>query len=320
MDAPHIPVMLDDVIEALAPKRGEHHLDGTFGAGGYSRAILKAGSRVTAFDRDPTAISAGRGLDLPGLTLVHDRFSKMGDYVDGVDGVTLDVGVSSMQIDRAERGFSFRHDGPLDMRMGKEGPSAADVVNGLPRSQLTRIIGLLGEERQAAKVATAIERARPLDTTLDLAGACIKALGRPRGDRIHPATRTFQAIRIFVNRELEELALALHAAERILNEGGRLVVVAFHSLEDRIVKRFLQARSGRVGGSRHLPAVGGEPATFDAVAKARRPVASEQERNPRARSATLRAAMRTAAPALEPLPFRSLGVPDLSSAWEALHA
>ena len=320
MDASHIPVMLHEVVEALHPRVGEHHVDGTFGAGGYTRAILETGARVTAFDRDPSAIRAGRAMPFERFTLIEDRFSNMADHVDAADGVTLDVGVSSMQIDRAERGFSFRYDGPLDMRMGGAGPDAADVVNALPRNQITRILGLLGEERQAARIAAAIERARPLATTFDLAEACISALGRPRGDRIHPATRTFQAIRIFVNRELEELANALHAAERILVHGGRLVVVAFHSLEDRIVKRFLTARSGRSGGSRHRPDVAPDPATFESIAKARRPGAAEETRNPRARSAVLRAAVRTEVAAREPVPFKALGVPDLSSAYEALGA
>ena len=315
---PHIPVMLDEVLTALDPRDGETIIDGTLGNAGYARAILERGARVVGFDRDPSAVRAARARELEGLSVVEDRFSRMDRHVEAADGVVLDIGVSSMQLDRAERGFSFRADGPLDMRMGGDGPSAADAVNRLPRAQLTRILGLLGEERQAGRVAAAIERARPLATTLELAKAVASVLPRARG--IDPATRTFQALRIFVNRELDELAEGLAAAERILRPGGRLVVVAFHSLEDRIVKRFLADRAGNASGSRHLPGERVEPATFETIGKALSASAAETERNPRARSARLRAARRTDAPARDLPAAKALGLPDLSSAWRALQA
>ena len=315
--APHVPVMLGEVLQALDPQPGETIVDATLGAAGYTRAVLERGARVVAFDRDPTAIAAARALDLDRLTLVHDRFSRIADHVERADGVVMDVGVSSMQIDAGERGFSFRHDGPLDMRMSGEGLSAADAVNRLPRAQLTRIIGLLGEERQAARVAAAIERARPLETTGTLAAAVRDALPPARGG-IDPATRTFQALRVFVNRELPELAEGLLAAERVLVPGGRLVVVAFHSLEDRIVKRFLLDRAGGAGGSRHMPDAAPVPATFEPLGRAVAPSDAEVTRNPRARSARLRAARRTDAPARPMPPPKQLGLPDLSSAYREL--
>jgi 16S rRNA (cytosine1402-N4)-methyltransferase len=217
-----------------------------------------------------------------------------------VDGVVLDIGVSSMQLDESERGFSFRHDGPLDMRMEREGPGAADVVNRFKAGDLARIFGFYGEERHAGRVARMIEKRRaqkPFERTRDLAEAIEGALGRKPGDRIHPATRAFQGLRIFVNDELGELGRALFAAERALKPGGRLVVVTFHSLEDRMVKRFLADRSGRASGSRHLPAAVEREATFDKPGKAIAASEREAEENPRARSAKLRAAVRTAAPA-----------------------
>ena len=316
-EEPHIPVMLDEVLEHLDPQPGETIVDGTLGNAGYSRAILGRGARVVGFDRDPDAAAAARKMALDGLTVVEDRFSRMAEHVEAADGVVLDIGVSSMQLDRAERGFSFRADGPLDMRMEGEGPSAADAVNRLPRSQITRILGLLGEERQAGRVAAAIERARPVETTAQLQAAVASVLSRSKGT--DPATRTFQALRIFVNRELDELAAALGAAERILRPGGRLVVVSFHSLEDRIVKRFLLNRAGNVSGSRHLPGETAVPATFEPLHRGPLlPGASETASNPRARSARLRAARRTDAPARTMPALKALGVPDLSSAWADL--
>ena len=319
----HIPVMLDEVLAALAPKAGETIIDGTFGLGGYSRAILAAGADVIAIDRDPTAIAGGAGLvaEAAGrLTLVEDRFGALDSVAEAaghgaVDGVVLDIGVSSMQLDEAERGFSFRFDGPLDMRMARSGPSAADIVNTMAPRDLARILSVLGEERRAGAVARAIAEDRgatPFTTTAALAGLIERVVGRKPTDTIHPATRSFQALRIFVNEELDELADALMAAERILKPGGRLVVVSFHSLEDRIVKRFLADRSEeRAGGSRHLPERSVAAPTFTLPGKG--PVtAGEAEigRNPRARSAKLRAAIRTAAPA-RPFDREAAGVPSL---------
>lgn len=329
--ARHIPVMLGEVLAALSPKEGETVVDGTFGAGGYTRAILASGAHVVAIDRDPDAIAAGRALEAEAggrLRLVHGRFSALdaivedqvaGGQVAGgqVDGVVLDIGVSSMQLDEAGRGFSFRHDGPLDMRMEQKGPSAADVVNRFKAGDLARILGFYGEERHAGRLARMIEKrraARPFERTRDLADAIEGVLGRKPGDRIHPATRAFQGLRIFVNDELGELARALFAAERALKPGGRLVVVTFHSLEDRIVKQFLADRSGRASGSRHLPAAVEKEATFDKPGKAIGASEREAVENPRARSAKLRAAVRTAAPArpADMSLFRLPVLPDIS--------
>ena len=306
--AAHIPVLLEEVVHALAVAPGETHVDGTFGAGGYTKAILdKGAARVFAFDRDPEAIQYGEALAASGerLTLVPERFSRMRQAltargVDRVDGVTLDIGVSSMQLDRAERGFSFQTDGPLDMRMGRDGQSAADFVNEADEAEIADVLFHYGEEPKARRVARAIVAARPIERTGQLADVVRKALGHHKGMKKDPATRTFQAIRIHVNEELAELEGGLAAAERVLAPGGRLAVVTFHSLEDRIVKRFLRVRSGATpSGSRHLPAAnesGPEP-SFEAVAKPVRPGEAELARNPRARSATLRAARRTSAPA-----------------------
>ncbi|WP_173932335.1 16S rRNA (cytosine(1402)-N(4))-methyltransferase RsmH [Chelativorans sp. Marseille-P2723] len=314
--ARHVPVLLDAVIAALDPS-GKRVIDGTFGAGGYTRALLEGGADVIAIDRDPDAIAAGASLVRrfgSRLRLELGRFSDM-ERIAGetVDGVVLDIGVSSMQLDEAGRGFSFRKDGPLDMRMGREGMTAADVVNRFKASELTRIFGLLGEERHAGRIARAIEKRRaekPFSTTADLAALVEQVIGSRPKDPIHPATRVFQALRIFVNDELGELARALFAAERILNTGGVLAVVTFHSLEDRIVKRFLAARSGRVARSRHLPEMAQDTPTFEKPMKPIEPGDAEIAANPRARSARLRAARRTTA-AAGAEDFRMLGVPAL---------
>lgn len=308
-DRPHIPVMLDEVLHALNPAFGDVMIDATFGAGGYSRALIEKSAKVIGIDRDPDAISAGSALveRLEGkLQLHHGRFSELDSIArlkghEQVDGVVADIGVSSMQIDQAERGFSFQKDGPLDMRMGQIGPSAADVVNQFERPDLTRIIGILGEERQASRISAEIVKRRevkPFETSLELVSCVEKVLGRHPKDRIHPATRTFQALRIFVNQELEELADALLAAEHILRPGGRLAVVSFHSLEDRLVKKFFQNRCGTTGGSRYLPEVAQNAPTFEQKKRSAL-VAGEVETrsNPRARSAKLRFAVRTGAEA-----------------------
>jgi len=306
-DALHIPVLLDEVIAALEPQPGDVIVDATFGAGGYSRALLDAGATVHAFDRDPDAIASGRtwretGENPPRLILHPRRFSEMVAAlaevgVARVDGVVMDIGVSSMQLDQAERGFAFSLDGPLDMRMSQEGESAADFLNEAGADQIADVLYQYGEERQSRRVARAIIAARPLVTTGDLARAVRKALGHNPGAPKDPATRTFQAVRIHVNGELDELREGLHAAEQVLCAGGRLAVVAFHSLEDRIVKRFLREAAASTGGSRHLPQAELQPAIFDRVSKAIRPGEAEIARNPRARSSVLRFATRTAAPA-----------------------
>jgi len=305
----HIPVLGRQAVEMLRPRDGGVYVDATFGAGGYSRAILSSvGTRVIGIDRDRSAISAGFDLvDQSGgrLTLVEGRFSHLAEVcaaqgIRSVDGVVMDVGVSSMQLDRADRGFSFRLDGPLDMRMGHEGPTAADVIATASEADLANIIYIFGEERHSRKVARAIVAARqqaPITTTRALADIVSRVV-RSKPGEIHPATRTFQGLRIFVNAELDELHLALAAAERVLRPGGRLVVVSFHSLEDRIVKNFLTERAKASGGSRHLPELAQAAPSFDLVTK--RPLtpgAEETAANPRARSAKLRAAERTAAPA-----------------------
>ena len=296
--SPHIPVLLDAVIDALAIRAGEMHVDGTFGAGGYSNAMLAAGARVIAFDRDPDAISVGNAAPLAELTLVHDCFSRLADHIDqAVDGVTYDIGVSSMQLDQRERGFSFQSDGPLDMRMERAGESAADFLNAADEAVIADVIYRYGDEPKSRRIARAIVEARPLSTTGELARVVRRSVGWRDGDKKDPATRTFQAIRIHINRELEELEEGLEAAERVLKPGGRLAVVTFHSLEDRLVKRFLRDRSGAApSGSRHIPQMKAQrAASFEAVAKPVRPSAAETDRNPRARSATLRSARRTTA-------------------------
>ncbi len=307
--APHIPVLLDEVIDALDPQPGDIVIDATFGAGGYTRALLERGATVHAFDRDPDAIASGRnwretGENPPRLILHPHRFSEMLDVMTSagvarVDGIVMDIGVSSMQLDQAERGFAFSADGPLDMRMSQEGESAADFLNSADESAIADVIYQYGEERQSRRVARAIVAARPLETTGDLARVVRKALGHKPHDKKDPATRTFQAIRIHVNGELDELSQGLSAAEHLLREGGRLAVVSFHSLEDRIVKRFLREASSTPSASRHVPlAALGDP-VFSPVSKAIKPGAAEIERNPRARSSVLRYAVRTATPARE---------------------
>ncbi|MBW3095929.1 16S rRNA (cytosine(1402)-N(4))-methyltransferase RsmH [Pseudohoeflea sp. DP4N28-3] len=319
--ARHVPVMLAEVCAALDPRAGTTMIDATFGAGGYSTALLEAGADIIGFDRDPDAIAGAAALQKrygSRLRLVMAPFSQMLDHVESnsLDGVVLDIGVSSMQIDEAKRGFSFMRDGPLDMRMGQAGVSAADVVNKMKVSDLIRVFGLLGEERQAGRMARAIEKARQhkaITTTGELAALIEKVAPRRAQDRIHPATRVFQALRTYVNDELAELARALFAAERALKPGGRLVVVTFHSLEDRIVKRYLADRSGKASGSRHLPETAEREAVFEPLGRQPvKPDAAECERNPRARSAKLRAARRTeAAPRSRDLSI--LPVPELAA-------
>lgn len=300
----HIPVMLNEVLSCLqltpAHEAELKIIDGTFGAGGYSTAMIEAGAEVLAIDRDPNAIRDGADLVKShdgNLKLVEGEFSRLDvlcneNSFGSVDGVVLDIGVSSMQLDEAERGFSFQKDGPLDMRMSQQGVSAADVVNTMKQQDLTRVIGLLGEERKASLISRAIVRERekqPFKTTLQLANLIEKTLGRRAKDRIHPATRTFQALRIFVNQELEQLGEALFAAERVLKAGGRLVVVTFHSLEDRMVKLFFKDRCGVQEGSRHLPLVKHKDSTFAIHGKGLLKASREEaENNPRARSAKLR--------------------------------
>lgn len=313
----HIPVMVNEVVAALEPRDGGLYVDGTFGRGGYSRAILDAAEcRVLGIDRDPAAVAAGRDLAraFPDrLSVVEGVFGDLDDIldargIDAVDGIALDLGVSSPQVDDPSRGFSFRFDGPLDMRMGSHGPTAAEVVNTLPEKELASIIWRLGEERFSRRVARAIVAARaegPIERTPDLADIVRRVVPRSR-DGIDPATRTFQALRLYVNDELGELDRGLRAAERALRPGGRLVVVSFHSLEDRRVKEFLRVRSGRSGApSRHLPVAGPDagrgptPSFRLTVAKPATPDAAERAANPRARSARLRAAERTEASSFE---------------------
>jgi 16S rRNA (cytosine1402-N4)-methyltransferase len=305
----HVPVLGREAVEMLEPRDGGTYVDATFGAGGYSRAILDAAAtRVIGIDRDRAAIAAGFDLvdrSNGRLTLVEDRFSNLAAVcaaqgVSALDGVVMDVGVSSMQVDEAGRGFSFRLDGPLDMRMGHDGPTAADVVARASEADLANIIYIFGEERHSRAVARAVVAARkemPITTTRALAEIVAKVVWAKPGE-IHPATRTFQALRIFVNEELDELHLALAAAERVLKPGGRLVVVSFHSLEDRMVKNFLGLRGKTGGGSRHLPEMAPSAPSFRILTK--RPVTAgddEVRANPRARSAKLRAAERSDAPA-----------------------
>ncbi len=307
--APHVPVLLDEVIAALDPQPGDVIVDATFGAGGYTRALLDRGATVHAFDRDPDAIAAGRAWPeasaVPARLVLHPhRFSEMVAAlatagIAQVDGVAMDIGVSSMQLDQAGRGFAFSVDGPLDMRMSQAGESAADFLNSADEAAIADVLFNYGEERQSRRVARAIVAARPLSTTGELAQVVRKALGHRPGAPKDPATRSFQAVRIHVNGELDELEQGLRAAETLLRSGGRLAVVSFHSLEDRIVKRFLRDAGVRAAGSRYLPAADQPEAVFTRISKGIRPSEAEIERNPRARSSTLRHAVRTSAPARE---------------------
>lgn len=323
----HVPVLLPEVLEALAPKDGETYVDGTFGGGGYALRVLEAADcKLYGIDRDFDAIARAEALSEsePRLFPLLGRFGDMDTLLINagrpeIDGVMLDIGVSSFQIDQGARGFSFMRDGPLDMRMGQTGPSAKDVVNQMSASDLTSIIRQLGEERQARRIAQAIVTARasePFETTLRLAECVEQSVGGRRGKKTHPATLTFQAIRMFVNDELGELARGLAAAERLLRAGGRLVVVTFHSLEDRLVKQFMRARSGQTGGgSRYMPerAKGPDP-SFDLVRrKATEPSEAEMSTNPRARSARLRVVVRTDAPAWTEPVETGMRLPSLDS-------
>ncbi len=303
----HIPVLLNEVLRVLAPKTGERYIDGTFGAGGYTVELLKAAEcRVLAMDRDPEAIAAGRTLETifsGRLWLCQAPFSHMEEAARaldwaGVDGIVLDLGVSSMQLDEPERGFSFMRDGPLDMRMSRDGLSAADVVNTFEKDEIADILFQFGEERRSRAIAAAIVKDRQtaaFERTGQLAALVARVLGQRAGEPRHPATRTFQALRLFVNDELGELERALEASGRLLNPGGRLAVVSFHSLEDRIVKRFLTERSGKSAhASRYLPEVSGHSVATFALKDRHGIEPGEQEisANPRARSARLRWAVK----------------------------
>ena len=315
---PHIPVLLDAILEACAPIEGRW-LDGTFGAGGYARGLLAAGAvEVTGVDRDPMVFDlaadwAGEYGDR--LKLVEGTFSDLDQYVEApLDGVVLDLGVSSMQLDHAERGFSFMADGPLDMRMSQQGTSAADIVAEADEGLLADILFQYGEERASRRIARAIVTARretPIETTAALVAIVERCLPRPKPGQSHPATRTFQALRIAVNDEFGQLVDGLEAAERALKPGGWLAVVSFHSMEDRVVKRFFQDRSGKGGGgNRYQPEVVADVPRFEARNKAIPPSAEETARNPRARSANLRVGRRTDA-AAGPVDRKKLGLPKL---------
>ena len=313
-DAPHIPVLLRPLLQAVAPVTGTW-VDGTFGAGGYARGLLEAGAdRVIGIDRDPMVFRmaaewAGSYGDR--LQLVEGTFSDL-DTIAGelVDGVVLDLGVSSMQLDQPERGFSFMKDGPLDMRMGDTGPTAADIVNHATESEIADILYHYGEERASRRIARAVVAGRPFARTLELAAVIERCLPRAKPGQSHPATRSFQALRIAVNDEFGQLAQGLEAAERALKPGGKLAVVSFHSLEDRVVKRFLQQRSGGEGqGSRYAPARETRAPAFTLLTRrAVGPDAQELDENPRARSALLRLGLRTDAPAA-PADRTALGLP-----------
>ncbi|WP_299687352.1 16S rRNA (cytosine(1402)-N(4))-methyltransferase RsmH [uncultured Tateyamaria sp.] len=312
---PHIPVLIDAILDACAPVQGVW-LDGTFGAGGYTRALLDAGAdRVIAVDRDPLAFDMARDWAAAygdRLVMQPGVFSQLDTYGLGLDGVVLDLGVSSMQLDQAARGFSFMQDGPLDMRMSQHGPSAADVVNSADETVLADILFHYGEERASRRIARAIITARPITTTLELAGIIEKCLPRPKPGQSHPATRSFQALRIAVNNEYDELYQGLMAAERALKPGGQLAVVTFHSIEDRMVKRFLAARSGSAGrANRYAPETEADAPAFTLRSrKAIAPSPDEIQANPRARSAKLRVATRTSAPAGAVDP-KSIGMPQV---------
>ncbi|MGY9037430.1 MAG: 16S rRNA (cytosine(1402)-N(4))-methyltransferase RsmH [Rhodobacterales bacterium] len=314
--APHTPVLLRPLLAAVAPVSGRW-LDGTFGAGGYTRGLLDAGAaQVVAVDRDPLAFEmaqAWAGDYGDKIVMQHGVFSKMDDYAQDLDGIVLDLGVSSMQLDLAERGFSFMRDGPLDMRMSQDGPSAADIVNDAEEEMIANILFQYGEERASRRIAKAIVRARedaPITTTLTLAGLVEGCLPRSKPGQSHPATRSFQALRIAVNNEYGELFNGLMAAERALKPGGQLAVVTFHSVEDRMVKRFLTARAGAGGNAnRFAPEIDAPAPQFKILKrKAIGPDAQELDENPRSRSAKLRVAVRTDAPAGS-IDGRALGMP-----------
>ncbi|MEO1100725.1 MAG: 16S rRNA (cytosine(1402)-N(4))-methyltransferase RsmH [Pseudomonadota bacterium] len=319
----HAPVMLKEVLEALRPADGEVHLDGTYGGGGYASAFLAAANiTLLAVDRDLDAIARAEAHSTkePRLVPLLGRFGDMDTIArdagyPSVSGIALDLGVSSFQLDEADRGFSFMRDGPLDMRMGRAGPSAAEVVNQMDERDLSSVIFRLGEEKRARRIAKVIVQRRterPFETTLDLAETVEAAVGGRKGARTHPGTLTFQALRMFVNDELGELARGLAAAERLLQPGGRLVVVSFHSLEDRMVKLFFRTRSGGLGaGSRHMPeAKSGPPPSFELTTKkATEPSLDEIQDNPRSRSARLRFAIRTDAPAWSADPAAEFELP-----------
>lgn len=323
----HAPVLLAEAMEALAIAPGGLYVDATFGGGGYTRAMLEAGARVIAFDRDPDAIARGAALEaeFPGrLELRAARFSEIGAFVNApLSGAVFDLGVSSFQLDEAQRGFSFQADADLDMRMEKEGPSAADAVNGLSEGALADLIYNYGEDDDSRRIARAIVQARaarPITRTLELAELVERAVGGRRGARTHPATKTFQALRMLVNDELGELARGLSAAEQALKPGGRLVVVSFHSLEDRLVKQFLAARAGATGrGSRHAPDAPAARAASFVLERRRATAPSEAETavNPRARSASLRWATRTSEPAWDELEAPELA-PRAEAEWKRL--
>jgi len=315
---PHLPVLLDEVVRALEPIAGATILDGTFGAGGYSRALLERGAHVVAIDRDPGVLPFAEKLAAEWgsqFTFIPGTFGELDRLAAdrAIDGVVLDIGVSSMQLDEPERGFSFMREGPLDMRMAQAGQSAADLVNTLQEDDLANLLYLFGEERKSRRIARSIVAARtdqPITTTTTLARLIEKSIGRKPGDS-HPATKSFQALRIAVNGEFDQLVEGLFAAERLLPEGGRLAVVTFHSLEDRIVKRFFDSEAGAPQRSRHLPQVMAETPRWEGVAKSVKAGRAELERNPRARSATLRAAQRSAAPA-RPVALTGLSVPQFT--------
>lgn len=310
---PHIPVLIRPLIRAVSPVSGIW-LDGTFGAGGYTRALLEAGAdKVIGVDRDPLAFEMAKpwiGDFGDRIEFVQGTFSEMDQYAQNLDGVVLDLGVSSMQLDLAERGFSFMKEGPLDMRMSQSGTSAAELCNELEEEELADIIYLYGEERASRRIAKAIVKARPLTTTLQLAKIVESCLPRPKPGQSHPATRTFQALRIAVNDEYGQLAEGLMAAERALKPGGLLAVVTFHSVEDRMTKRFFQSRSGRTANAnRYAPELAQEKPAFEMVEKkAIGPDQQELAENPRSRSAKLRVARRTDAPAGE-MDRKALGMP-----------
>jgi len=314
----HIPVLLQPLLAAVSPVRG-HWVDGTLGAGGYTRGLIEAGAdKVTGIDQDPRAIDLAKVWGAKfgeTLNVIAANFAQMDAHVSDVDGVVLDLGVSSMQLDEADRGFSFLRDGPLDMRMSQTGPSAADLVADLDATELANLLYIYGEERASRRIAGAIVKARseaPITRTLHLAEIIEGVMPRAKPGQSHPATRSFQALRIAVNAEYLSLYEGLMAAERSLAPEGQLAVVTFHSIEDRMVKRFLQLRSGGMGrGSRHAPEMAQEAPTFtQAQRKAIAPDADELAANPRARSAKLRVARRTGAPS-RPLDPKEIGMPQL---------